>query len=139
MTQTVDALFEEGIERYKAGESAESLIPAFKLVCDRAPKNSAAWTCLAWLYLLEDRSSAALKAAQRAVKLNPQDPQARINLALAMLESGKAGVRKHVEAAGQVMFSVKEIRDEVEHSLNEGLQRRPDWSSLLRVQSWLFG
>jgi hypothetical protein len=52
MTQTVDVLFDEGIERYKAGEAPEVLIPVFKEVCDRSRKSSSAWTCLAWLYFV---------------------------------------------------------------------------------------
>lgn len=138
MTQTVEALFDEGIQRYKNGESADTLIPVFKEVCDRAPKNSAAWTCLSWLYLLEDKDSSALKAAQKAVKLSSQDPQARINLAVAMLEEGKKGVRDHVEVASQVMMTVKELREEVQASIDEGLQRKPDWKSLIKVRNWLF-
>ena len=43
MTETVGSLFEESLERYKAGEEVATLIPAFKEVCDRAPKSSAAW------------------------------------------------------------------------------------------------
>jgi len=89
MTNTVDSLFDTGLERYKAGEAATSLIPLFKEVCDRSPKSSPAWTCLAWLYLLDNKASLAYKAAQKAVKLNPQDPQARVNLAVAMLETVK--------------------------------------------------
>jgi hypothetical protein len=45
MTNTidsVDSLFDKGLERYKAGESVESLIPLFKEVCDRSPKASSA-------------------------------------------------------------------------------------------------
>ncbi len=38
MTQTVESLFDTGLERYKAGESVDSLIPVFKEVCDRAPE-----------------------------------------------------------------------------------------------------
>ncbi|HEY9877238.1 MAG TPA: hypothetical protein V6D29_02220 [Leptolyngbyaceae cyanobacterium] len=139
MSQTVDTLFDAGIERYKAGESPEVLIPVFKEVCDRAPKSSAAWTCLAWLYLLEDKSASALKAAQKAVKLNPQDPQARVNLAVAMLESGKTGVREHVEIASQVIMAVPELREEIQQSLADGFSRKPEWPSLSRVQNWLFG
>jgi predicted Zn-dependent protease len=139
MTQTVDALFDEGIERYKAGESAETLIPVFKEVCNRAPKSGAAWTCLSWLYLLDDKPNSALKAAQKAVKLNGQDPQARVNLAIAMLEVGKPGVRQHVDIATQVVMAVEELRTEVQQSLEDGLQRRPDWASLQRVKSWIFG
>ncbi|ASC73426.1 hypothetical protein XM38_043930 [Halomicronema hongdechloris C2206] len=138
MTETSSDLFDQAIERYKAGEPVADLIPVFKQICDRAPKNSAAQTCLAWLYLLEDRPNSALKAAQRAVKLNGNDPQARVNLAIAMLEAGKTGVRNHVETAAQVLATVPELRDDVQKSLADGLERRPNWASLMRVQHWLF-
>ena len=66
MTETAESLFEQGIERYKAGATASELIPVFKDVCDRAPKSSPALTCLAWLYLLEEKPNAALKTAQKS-------------------------------------------------------------------------
>lgn len=138
MPETVDALFDQGIERYKAGESPADLIPVFKEVCDRAPKSSSAWTCLAWLYLLEEKPNSALKAAQRAVKLNPQDPQARTNLVLAMLETGKKGVREHIDIAAQVILAAPELGEELQQSLDDGLQRRPDWKNLQRVKGWIF-
>lgn len=139
MTETtVEALFDQGLERYRAGESAAALLPLFKEVCDRTPKTSAAWTCLSWLYLLDNKPSQACKAAQKAVKLNPQDPQARINLAVAMLETAQKGVRAHVEVAGQIVMAVPELREEVEQNFEEGLSRKPDWKSLIRVRSWLF-
>jgi predicted Zn-dependent protease len=137
MTQTVETLFDEGIERYKAGEDPAELIPVFKEVCDRAPKSAAAWACLAWLYLLTDKPNAGLKAAQKAVKLNPQDPQGRVNLAVAMLDAGKPGVREHVEIAGQVMTVADDLKKEVMDSINDGLVRKPDWKSLARVKQWL--
>lgn len=137
MTQTVETLFDEGIERYKAGEDPAELIPVFKEVCDRAPKSAAAWACLAWLYLLTDKPNAGLKAAQKAVKLNPQDPQGRVNLAVAMLDAGKPGVREHVEIAGQVMTVADDLKKEVMESINDGLVRKPDWKSLARVKQWL--
>lgn len=138
MTETFEDLFDQGLERYNAGESAATLLPVFKEVCDRAPKNSSAWTCLAWLYLLENKPSPALKAAQKAVKLNPQDPQARVNLAIAMLETAQTGVRQHVELAGQIMMAAPELREEIERNFADGLTRKPDWKSLNRVKSWLF-
>lgn len=138
MTQSAESLFEQGIERYKAGEPASDLIPVFKEVCDNAPRSSAALTCLAWLYLLADKHNAAYKVAQKAVKLNPQDPQANINLAIALLETGKKGVRDYVDAATQVLMVSSELREEVQKSLAEGLDRKPDWQSLKRVQKWLF-
>ncbi|MDX2212695.1 MAG: tetratricopeptide repeat protein [Oculatellaceae cyanobacterium bins.114] len=139
MTETVEALFDQGIERYQAGESPETLIPVFKEVCERSPKSSPAWTCLAWLYLLDNKPSQALKAAQKAVKLNPQDPQARINLAVAMLETAKTGVREHVEIAEQLIMAVPELREEVKKNCEDGLSRKPNWKGLIRVQDWLFG
>jgi predicted Zn-dependent protease len=138
MTQTVESLFDTGLERYKAGEAAADLIPVFKEVCDRAPRSSPAWTCLAWLYLLDNKSSLAYKAAQKAVKLNPQDPQARVNLAIAMLESGQKGLREHVDFAQQLIFVNPEWRDEVLKSIADGLSRKPDWQSLKKVKGWIF-
>jgi predicted Zn-dependent protease len=137
MTQAVDSLFDQGIERYKNGESLDTLIPLFKDVCDRAPKSSSAWTCLSWLYSLADKPTKALESAQKAVKLNPQDAQARVNLAIAMLDAGKKGVRQHVDIAAQIMMVIPEVREEVTHNLEEGLTRKPDWKSLERVRAWL--
>lgn len=138
MTETAESLFEQGIEQYKAGASAEELIPVFKEVCDRAPKSSPALTCLAWLYLLADKPNAALKSAQKAVKLTPKDPQGRINLALAMLETEKKGVRDHIDEAMQIMMLSSDLKEEVQQNLEEGLSRKPDWKNLQRVQKWLF-
>lgn len=139
MTETVESLFDTGLERYKAGEEVSSLIPAFKEVCDRAPKSAPAWTCLAWLYLLADKSSSASKAAQKAVKLNPQDPQARVNLAVAMLENGQKGVRQHIDVAHQLISLNSEWYEEIQNSIEDGLTRKPDWQSLSKVKHWLFG
>ncbi|BAY92987.1 MULTISPECIES: tetratricopeptide repeat protein [unclassified Tolypothrix] len=138
MTNTVDSLFDTGLERYKAGESAASLIPVFKEVCDRSPKSSSAWTCLAWLYMLDNKANLAYKAALKAVKLNPQDPQARINLAVAMLETGQKGLRQHIDFAQQLIFVNQEWEQEVRNSIEDGLTRKPDWQSLAKVKGWLF-
>lgn len=136
--ETVDSLFENALERYKAGEEPANLIPVFKQICDRAPKSSAAWACLAWLYLLNDKPTPAYKAAQKAVKLNPQDAQSRVNLAVAMLETGQPGVRQHVDQAMQLIMIDTEMRDEIKQSIADGVSRKPDWKSLERVKSWLF-
>jgi predicted Zn-dependent protease len=138
MTETVESLFDKGLERYKAGEPAAELIPIFKDVCDRSPKSSSAWTCLAWLYLLDNKSSLAYKAAQKAVKLNPQDPQARVNLAVAMLETKQKGLREHIELAQQLIFISSEWEEEIKKSIEDGLSRKPDWQSLIKVQKWIF-
>lgn len=138
MTETVETLFDQGIERYKAGESPEALIPLFRDICDRARKNSSAWTCLAWLYLLDDKPKQAYSAAHNAVKLNPQDPQARVNLVLSMLETDKKGVRPHIEVVQQLIMAVPELREEVQQNLADGRTRKSDWASLERVAAWLF-
>ncbi len=130
-------MFESGLERYQAGENPQQLIPVFKEICDRAPKHTNAWICLAWLYLLADKPDRAIKAAQKSVKLSPRDPQARINLALAILDAGKKGVREHVEVARESISLDKELRGEIEENIQDGLNRKPDWKSLERVKSWL--
>ncbi|NCJ05883.1 hypothetical protein GS597_05025 [Synechococcales cyanobacterium C] len=135
-TQPAETLFDEGIQRYQAGEPVADLIPVFKDICDRAPRNSPAWTCLSWLYLLADKPTAAYKAAQKAVKYNPEDPQGRVNLAIAMLETQQKGVRPHIELVQQMMM-VSELRAEIEKSLEDGLARKPDWPSLQKVQAWI--
>lgn len=139
MAPTTETEFDAALQRYNDGESAEDLIPVFKDICNRAPKNSPAWTCLSWLYLLAQKPNSAYKAAQRAVKLHGQDPQARVNLAIAMLESDRKGVRPHIDIAQQVAGAVPELRQELQKNFEDGLKRRPDWPALLRVQAWLFG
>jgi hypothetical protein len=138
MTQTIESLFDDGLARYKAGEDPATLIPVFKEVCDRSKKTSSAWTCLAWLYLLTDQSKLAYDAALKAVKMNPQDPQARMNLVLAMLETSKKGVREHIEVIQQIIMIVDEMRQEIEQNVQDGLTRKPGWKSMERVKAWLF-
>lgn len=143
MPATPDALadamkaFDEGLERYKAGEDPATLIPVFKDLCDRAPKNATVWACLAWLYLLTDKPQLALKAAQRSVKIDAHHPQAQVNLALALLENKRSGVRPHVELAGQIMALDREIYNTVAENIEDGLARKPDWASLQRIKGWL--
>ena len=138
MSELPKTLFDQALEKYQAGEKAENLIPTFTEICDRDPKNSAAWTCLAWLYMLVEQPQKALKAATKSVKLEPRDPQARVNLALAMLEAGEKGVRKHIEIVQQAIGFDERIRDSIKENVDEGLTRKPDWQSLQRVNKWLF-
>ncbi len=138
MSESPETLFDKALEKYQAGEKAENLIPTFQEICDRDPKNSAAWTCLAWLYMLVEQPQKALKAATKSVKLEPRDPQAQVNLALAMLETGEKGVRKHIEIAQQAIGFDERIRDSIKENVDEGLTRKPDWKSLQRVNKWLF-
>lgn len=138
MSQTIDEQFEAGLNRYQAGESVDTLIPTFKELCEQAPKNSAIYTCLSWLYLLADKPKSAYKAAQKAIKITPQDPQAHINMAIAILDSGRKGVREHVELAAQLVMAVEDVQADIRQNFKEGLTRKPDWDSLKRVEKWIF-
>lgn len=138
MAETPEDLYKEGLERYQAGEGPDSLIPVFKEITTKSPKNSSAWISLSWLYLLDSKPKSAYKAAKTGVKLNPDDPQARVNLAIAMLELDEKGVRSHVERAIQMIMVDSDWRDEVQKNIAEGLQRKPDWKNLTRVKNWLF-
>jgi cytochrome c-type biogenesis protein CcmH/NrfG len=137
-TETAEDLFNQGLERYKAGEDAASLIPTFEKVCDRQPKVASSWICLSWLYLLDEKSSQAFKAAQRAVKLSPEDPQARINLAIAMLDTSQKGIREHIEAAQNWLMVMSDLKEEIVENFEEGIRRRPNWPSLEKVRNWVF-
>jgi predicted Zn-dependent protease len=138
MTESATSLFDIGLERYNSGEGPETLIPVFKDICDRAPKIAAAWSCLAWLYLLDNKPEQAYKVALKGVKLDANAPQGRINLALAMLETGQTGVRKHIDLVQQIMALDSEVRHDLSESIEDGLNRKPDWESLKRVKKWLF-
>ncbi|MEM8639562.1 MAG: hypothetical protein AAGG51_12215 [Cyanobacteria bacterium P01_G01_bin.54] len=139
MTESLADLYQAAVQRYNDGETAANLIPVFREICDRSGrKNAAAWSSLAWLYLLDDKPEKAVRAAQKGVKADSHAPQARINLALAMLDSGEKGVRKHIEVAQETMSLSSELRDDVLENIKDGLERKPDWANLKRVQKWLF-
>jgi hypothetical protein len=136
-TSPHESLFDQAISRYQQGAAPEELIDDFLAITAQAPRQSAGWTCLAWLQLLLDQPQAALHSARTAVRLNPQDPQARINLSLAMLETGAKGVREHVEVAQRVIVMAPELADELRDSIADGLRRRPGWSAMEKVNAWL--
>jgi predicted Zn-dependent protease len=137
MSTTVETLFQEALERYRNGEAAATLIPVFKEICDRSAKSPVPWTCLAWLYLLEDNPKKALEAAKKSVKLHAQDAQAQVNLALALLDLGRTGVRTHIEIVQQIMLVDEDSKKEVLDSIEDGFKRKPDWKSLKRIQKYL--
>ena len=137
MESSQESLFEQAMARYQAGASAAEILPDFLRITEAAPRQSAGWTCLAWLQLLCDLPEDALRSARFAVKLNPQDPQARVNLSLALLETESKGVREHVQVVQQVLTMAPQISDELRTALNDGLQRRPNWTSLEKVKTWL--
>lgn len=137
MESSQENLFDQAMSRYQAGADAEEVLPLFIRITESAPRQSAGWTCLAWLQLLCDQPEEALRSARFAVKLNPQDPQARINLSLALLETDSKGVRDHIQVVQQVLTMAPEVSDDLKSALEDGLQRRPGWKALQKVKTWL--
>ena len=137
MESSQENLFEQAMSRYQAGADAVEILPLFVRITEAAPRQSAGWTCLAWLQLLCNQPDEALRSARFAVKLNPQDPQARINLSLALLETDSKGVRDHIQVVQQVLTMAPEVSDELKGALEDGLQRRPGWKALEKVKTWL--
>jgi len=131
------SLFEQALASYQQGAPLEEVIESFLQITRQEPRLSAGWTCLAWLQLLDNQPQAALRSARNAVKLNPQDPQARINLSLAMLETNAKGVREHVELVQRLRVMAPELASELDDAIADGLARRPDWQALQKVKAWL--
>jgi hypothetical protein len=131
------SLFDQAVGRYQQGAAPEELIDDFLTITAESPRLSAGWTCLAWLQLLLDRPNDALGSARTAVRLNPQDPQARVNLSVAMLETSQKGVREHIEIVQRVMLMAPELAAELNDSMADGLRRRPGWQALEKVRAWL--
>jgi predicted Zn-dependent protease len=136
---STESAFEQAIRRYQEGAEPTDLIPEFEAIIAAAPRLAAGWTCLAWLQLLDDQPLAALRSARTAVKLNPQDPQSRVNLSVAMLETGAKGVREHIDMVLRVTAVAPELGEELQESIADGLRRRPGWTSLEKVSAWLKG
>ena len=137
MQSNEESLFDKAMARYESGADALELIQDFEIITSTAPNQSSGWTCLAWLQLLCDQNESALRSARRAVKLNRQDPQARINLCLALLETKSKGVREHIEFLQRALFAVPDLEKELKNSIEDGLKRKPDWQTLQKIKSWL--
>ena len=136
---SAESRFDQAIHRYREGAAATTLIEEFEAITAQAPRLAAAWTCLAWLQLLDDQPDQALRSARTAVKLNPQDPQSRVNLCLAMLDTGAKGVREHIDLVLRVTAVAPELATDLQASIADGLQRKPGWTSLEKVRTWLQG
>jgi predicted Zn-dependent protease len=138
-TKTVDELFTEGLERYEANRPLPEVFPYFLEIIKREPKNGAALTCLSWLYLMENQPKKAEDVARKAMKANPADAQARVNLVLALLDSGGKGVRDQVELIQQILTVDKDQGDEIMRNLTEGTARKGTWKAAQKLKDWLEG
>ncbi len=137
MESNSENLFDNAMSRYQSGEDASELIKEFEKITSLSPNQSAGWTCLAWLQLLCNLNQDALRSARIAVKLNGQDPQARINLSLALLETNSKGVRDHIEFVKKALLIVPDVEKELKLSIEDGLNRKPGWGSLEKIRTWL--
>ena len=134
---TNESLFDNAMARYQSGEEASELIKDFESITNSSPNQSSGWTCLAWLQLLCERDQDALRSARIALKLNPQDPQTRINLSLALLETNSKGVREHIEFVKRALLIVPDLEKELKVSIEDVLNRKPDWDALKKIKAWL--
>ena len=137
MDKSEESLFDTAMERYKAGSAPEELIKDFEKITSSNPSNAAGWTCLSWLQLLCNYPQEALRSSRYAVKLNGQDPQARINLSLALLETNSKGVRDHIDFVKRSILVLPELEKELKESFEDGLLRKPNWKTLLKIKKWL--
>tara|TARA_Y100000589_G_C27177557_1_gene639424 strand:+ start:754 stop:1179 length:426 start_codon:yes stop_codon:yes gene_type:complete len=133
----IESDFNAALSRYQSGEELTPLVDDFKRIIDQIPNHFAAWTCLSWLYLLQKNNLDALFAAKQAVKLNGQDPQARMNLSLALLATNTKGVREHIEIIKRMILFAPELMEDLKLSVEDGFARYPDWIELTKVKKWL--
>tara|TARA_B100000963_G_C22210549_1_gene487088 strand:- start:105 stop:530 length:426 start_codon:yes stop_codon:yes gene_type:complete len=129
--------FNGALSRYQSGEEIVPLVEDFKKIIDQIPNHFAAWTCLAWLYLLLKQNDDALYAAKKAVKLNGQDVQARMNLSLALLATNTKGVRDNIDLIKRIIMMAPDMEEDLKLSVEDGFSRYPEWPELSKVKNWL--
>ena len=133
----IEAEFNAALSRYEAGEDLLPLVDDFKKIINQIPNHFAAWTCLAWLYLLLKNNNEALFAAKQAVKLNGQDLQARMNLSLALLATNTKGVRDNIDLIKRIIIMAPNFEEDLKLSVEDGFSRYPEWPELKKVKKWL--
>ena len=133
----IEAEFNAALSRYEAGEDLLPLVDDFKKIINQIPNHFAAWTCLAWLYLLLKNNNEALFAAKQAVKLNGQDLQARMNLSLALLATNTKGVRDNIDLIKRIMIMAPDLEKDLKLSVEDGFSKYPEWPELKKVKKWL--
>ena len=136
-TNSIESDFNSALSRYQAGQDLASIIKEFQIITEKIPSHFAAWTCLSWLNLLLKNNEEALASAKQAVRLNGQDPQARMNLTLALLATNNKGVREHVEMIKKMALIIPEVKSDLKESFEDGFTRYPDWPELNKLKNWL--
>ena len=129
--------FNSALSRYRSGDDINKIAGEFRNIINKIPNHFAAWTCLAWLQLLQKNNEEALFSAKQAVRLNGQDPQARMNLALALLATNNKGVRDHIDLIKRLIIIAPELEEDLKQSVSDGLTRNSDWNELKKIKKWL--
>ena len=129
--------FNAALSKYQDGQDLIPIVQDFQNIIQQIPNHFAAWTCLSWLQLLLKNNEEALAAARQAVRLNQQDPQARMNLSLALLATKNKGVRENVELIKKMGMMMPDVKSELKETLEDGFQRYPGWPELTKIKEWL--
>ena len=133
----IESDFNAALSRYQNGKDLNSILQDFQKIIQQLPNHFAAWTCLSWLQLLLKKNEEALASARQAVNLNQQDPQARMNLSLALLATNNKGVREHVELIKKMAMMMPDVKKELKESVEDGFNRYPNWPELTKINNWL--
>ena len=133
----IESDFNAALSRYQDGQELLPITQDFQKIIQQIPNHFAAWTCLSWLKLLLKSNEEALAAARQAVSLNQQDPQARMNLSLALLATNNKGVRENVELIKKMAMMMPEVKTELKESVEDGFKRYPNWPELIKINKWL--
>ena len=140
MTEDINPIetdFNSALSKYHDGQELTLIVEDFQKIIHQIPNHFAAWTCLSWLQLLLKNNQAALVAARQAVRLNQQDPQARMNLSLALLATNNKGVREQVELIKKMAIMMPDVKNELKESVQDGFNRYPNWPELNKINKWL--
>ncbi len=134
---SIESDFNAALSRYQDGQDLIPIVQDFQKIIQQIPNHFAAWTCLSWLQLLLKNNEEALSAARKAVSLNQQDPQARMNLSLALLATNNKGVREHVELIKKMAKMMPDVKTELKESVEDGFNRYSNWPELTKINKWL--
>ena len=124
-TNPIESDFNAALSKYQDGQELIPIVKDFQKIIHQIPNHFAAWTCLSWLQLLLKNNKEALLSARQAVRLNQQDPQARMNLSLALLATNNKGVREHVELIKKMAIMMPDVKTELKESVQDGFNRYP--------------
>ena len=133
----IESDFNAALSRYQDGQELLNVVQDFQKIIQQIPNHFAAWTCLSWLQLLLKNNEEALAAARQAVRLNQQDPQARMNLSLALLATKNKGVREHILLIKKMVMMIPDVKTELKESVEDGFKRYPNWPELSKINKWL--